>query len=43
MGEGDPPRVPIIKLDGDQIPVILEAEQACWQRGRVRKAHGPAL
>lgn len=41
VGEGDPPRVPVIELHGDQVPVILEAEQACGQRGRVREASGP--
>lgn len=26
MGEGNPPRVPVIKLHGDQVPIILEAQ-----------------
>ena len=41
VGEGDPPCVPVIKFHGDQVPIILEAKQACWQRGRVREASGP--
>lgn len=41
VGERDPPRVPVIELHSDQVPIILEAEQACWQRGRVRETNGP--
>lgn len=40
MREGDPAGVSVIKLHGDQVPVILEAQQACGRRGGVRGPKG---
>ena len=34
--EGDPAGVSVIELHGDQVPVVLQAQQACGRRGGVR-------
>ena len=33
MREGDPPGVPVIELHGDQVPVVLQAQQTWGKRG----------
>lgn len=42
MREGDPPCVSVVELHGDEVPIILEAQQACGRRGRLREARGAA-
>lgn len=41
MREGDPARVSVIKLHGDQVPIILQVQQPCGGRGTDQGA--PAL
>lgn len=36
MREGDPPRVSVVELHGDEVPIILEAQQACGRRGQAQ-------
>lgn len=38
--EGDPAGVSVIELHGDQVPVVLKAQQACGRRGGVRGPKG---
>lgn len=40
MREGDPAGVSVIELHGDQVPVVLKAQQACGRRGGVRGPKG---
>ena len=39
--EGDPPGVPVVELHGDEVPVIFQAQQACWRTEGSGEAHRP--
>lgn len=41
MREGDPPSVPVVRLHGDEVPVIFQAQQACWRTVGSGEAHRP--